>query len=108
MVGAVGEAATEPEYACVSDPAELSACTVKLYAPATVGVPEIVLPVRVSPVGRVPAEMLQVIGEVPVADSVWEKGVSFTIEFRVVVVTTGATGVMAAADIQRSPSIIFV
>ncbi len=49
------------------------ALTVKLNVPAAVGVPEIVLPLRVNPVGSEPAEIDQAYGEVPpLAAKVWE------------------------------------
>ena len=55
----------------VTFPATLLACTVKLKVPFAVGVPEITpLVERVNPVGKSPAVFVQVIGVVPVADSV--------------------------------------
>jgi hypothetical protein len=53
-------------------PAELVACTVKLKVPGIVGFPDITPALeRLSPAGRLPDDMLQVMGVVPVAARVW-------------------------------------
>jgi len=56
----------------VALPAAFVALTVKLYAPAFVGVPEItpVVAFKFKPGGRLPEEIDQVIGVVPLAVSV--------------------------------------
>ena len=58
--------------ALVAFPALLDALTVKLNVPAVVGVPVIapVFPFKFKPAGRLPADIDQVIGAVPVAESV--------------------------------------
>ena len=59
---------------CVVVPTEFPACTVKLAVVVADGLP-LMIPKSVSnvnPVGREPEIALQVIGVVPVADSVWE------------------------------------
>ena len=64
------------------------ALTVKLYVPEAVGVPEIVLPLSVRPVGSEPAEMDHVYGLVPpLAASVCEYAVLVVPLGRDVVVT---------------------
>ena len=54
-------------------PAELVALTVKLDVPIAVGAPDInpVSASKLKPAGRVPLEIDQVIGAVPVAFSLW-------------------------------------
>ena len=57
--------------ALVAFPAVFAALAVKLNVPAADGVPEITpLPLKLKPVGRLPAEIDHVIGVVPVAASV--------------------------------------
>ena len=57
--------------AMVSLPVLFVALTVNANVPAVVGVPEMVLPDKLRPSGRSPLSMLHVIGESPVASSVW-------------------------------------
>ena len=70
IIGATASAVIVTESGWVSLPAALAAFTVKLKTPATVGVPEMI-PVAesVKPVGKAPFSNVQVIGEVPVAES---------------------------------------
>ena len=70
LVGPVilGAAFTEIEKVFVTAPRLFEALTVKVNAPPTEGVPDRTPAVEsVSPVGRVPEEMLQVMGVVPLA-----------------------------------------
>ena len=68
MVGAVAAATMIMDSACVSFPAALVACTVKLNVPVAVGVPDIAPAVlSVKPPGKFPAVTLHVMGAVPVA-----------------------------------------
>jgi hypothetical protein len=68
IFGAVPPVAIVPEYVCESEPTPFVAVTAKEYAPDPVGVPEItpVLEFRVKPAGIVPAEIVQVMGPVPI------------------------------------------
>ena len=53
-------------------PAEFVAVTAKLNVPTVVGMPEIVpVLLKLKPTGRLPDEIFQIIGVVPVALSVW-------------------------------------
>ena len=72
MVGATGVGLMTMLNALVVEPPALSALTVKLNVPATVGVPDItpVVPFKLKPVGRPPPFIDQDIGVVPVAASV--------------------------------------
>ena len=61
-----GAGATTMLTAAVAEPPEASAAlTVKLKVPDAPGVPEIVLPERLNPPGKVPAEIVQVYGVTP-------------------------------------------
>ncbi len=76
----------------VSSPAELAALTVKVKAPGSVGVPEIV-PVfvsSVSPSGSVPSERVHVMGVEPIAARVVEYSASVEVVGMSVVVMSGA------------------
>ena len=55
----------------VSSPPALVAFTVKVEVPVPEGVPLIVFPDRLKPLGKLPLKMLHVIGVVPVADKFW-------------------------------------
>ena len=76
----------------VSLPTLLPAFTVKVNVPAVVGVPEMVLPERVKPAGRLPLSMLQVMGAAPVAARVWLYASPTLPPDRVVVVMAGFSG----------------
>ena len=73
IVGAIGAGLITMLRAAVVFPAIFSALTVKLNVPAAVGVPDInpVDPFKPKPVGRLPTDIIQLIGAVPVALSVW-------------------------------------
>jgi len=73
IVGITGAGLMTMLSALVVFPATFSALTVKLNVPTAVGVPDInpVVPFNPKPVGRLPTDIDQVIGAVPVAVSVW-------------------------------------
>ena len=71
MITGISSLDTVSVYAFVSVPYAFSAFTVKVKLQAAVGVPRIVSPVRVRPAGRLPLEIVHVIGVLPVAASFW-------------------------------------
>jgi hypothetical protein len=88
------EGAIVIESDCVPSPFALVAFTVKLNVFAVVGVPEMVFPESVKPVGNVPLSMLHVIGVSPVAASVWLYAVPTAPLANDVVVIAGAVPVL--------------
>ena len=61
-----GAAATTMLTAAVCEPPDASFTWMeKLTVPAVVGMPEMVFPLRFMPVGKLPAEMLQLYGVTP-------------------------------------------
>jgi hypothetical protein len=95
--GGAGAAATVMLKAFVTLPALFAALTVKLNVPLAVGVPEMVLPDKLKPPGRLPLPLtiLQVIGVSPVAARAWLYAVPTVPPGREVVVILGAIGAAA-------------
>ena len=96
------------DSAFVASPVPLVALTVKFDVPAVVGLPEITPVVALSdkPAGRLPAEMLHVMGVVPVAARVWLYATPTVPPGREVVVMAGAVPV-ALTQTVLVPSVYF-
>lgn len=93
MVGATAAAVMVIDSVFVSLLTGLVASTVKVWLSTVVGVPLIVAPVNVSPAGKLPLVIAQVIGSSPVAAKLSEYGVPTTPPARDAVVIVGGTGV---------------